>query len=54
MIKIFIKTINGIEVKIVPVVHPATFLYAGRNLEKFKKMSEDFKIIAQVIERTNE
>jgi uracil-DNA glycosylase len=52
--KIFIKTINGIEVKIVPVVHPATFLYAGRNLEKFKKMSEDFKIIAQVIERTNE
>ena len=47
--KIFPININGTEVKVVPVIHPANYLYSGRNPELFEKMKEDFKVISQII-----
>ncbi len=38
------------DIQVVPVIHPANLLYSGRNPELFKKMQEDFKIIASLIE----
>ncbi|MBT4539540.1 uracil-DNA glycosylase [Candidatus Woesearchaeota archaeon] len=40
--------INGVERRIVPVVHPASYLYSGRNPDKFEKMKADFKTIASI------
>ena len=50
-----IKTIHGMlfdfkqSIKVVPVVHPASYLYSGRNPELFEQMKADFKTIASVI-----
>jgi len=46
--KVFSTTINNIPVQVVPVIHPANFLYQGRNPELFKQMSSDFQIIAKL------
>ena len=35
--------------KIVPVIHPANYLYSGRNPEMFKQMKNDFEVIVSVI-----
>lgn len=35
--------------KIVPVVHPANYLYSGRNPEMFKQMKKDFETVVEVI-----
>lgn len=35
--------------KIVPVIHPANYLYSGRNPEMFKQMKKDFETIVSVI-----
>ena len=35
--------------KIVPVIHPANYLYSGRNPEMFAQMKKDFETIANVI-----
>lgn len=35
--------------KIVPVIHPANYLYSGRNPEMFKQMKNDFEGIVSVI-----
>ena len=35
--------------KIVPVIHPANYLYSGRNPEMFAKMKDDFEVIVNVI-----
>lgn len=35
--------------KIVPVIHPANYLYNGRNPELLKQMKEDFKVIASLL-----
>ncbi len=35
--------------KIVPVIHPANYLYSGRNPEMFVQMKKDFATIAGVI-----
>ncbi len=35
--------------KIVPVIHPANYLYSGRNPEMFKQMKNDFETIVNVI-----
>lgn len=40
--------LNGI--KVVPVIHPANYLYSGRNPELWKEMVDDFRKIAEVIE----
>ncbi len=44
-------TINVLDknVKVIPVVHPASYLYSGRNPELFKKMSQDFQAIAELL-----
>lgn len=38
---------NGINV--VPVIHPASYLYSGRDPKKFELMKKDFETIAKVI-----
>lgn len=50
-----IKTIRGKIFdfngrKVVPVVHPASYLYSGRNPEMFKQMKEDFQVIVGLID----
>ncbi len=47
--KVFPTFIAGREVKVVPVVHPANYLYNGRNPEIFAQMKRDFETIAGVI-----
>jgi uracil-DNA glycosylase len=47
----FVKEFAGVSVTVVPVVHPATYLYSGRSPVVFEKMSEDFKTISKVIEK---
>ena len=39
--------------KIVPVIHPANYLYSGRNPEMFAQMKKDFETIASVITEKN-
>lgn len=39
--------------KIVPVIHPANYLYSGRNPEMFKQMKNDFEVIVNVIKEKN-
>ena len=34
---------------VVPVIHPANYLYSGRNPELFKQMQEDFQVIAKLV-----
>jgi len=46
--KIFSVMINNSEIKVVPVVHPASYLYSGRNPELFEQMKNDFKIITSI------
>lgn len=43
------KVFNYGEIKVVPVVHPASYLYSGRNPELFAQMKADFKTISQII-----
>lgn len=35
--------------KIVPVIHPANYLYSGRNPEMFAQMKNDFAVISEII-----
>ncbi len=35
--------------KIVPVIHPANYLYSGRNPEMFMQMKKDFETVAEII-----
>ncbi|MBI4981236.1 uracil-DNA glycosylase [Candidatus Woesearchaeota archaeon] len=48
--KVFPTVIAGREVKVVPVIHPANYLYNGRNPEIFAQMKKDFETIASVIQ----
>ena len=48
--KIFSKSINSQEVQIVPVVHPANYLYNGRNPQMLEQMKRDFQVIASIIQ----
>ena len=43
--------ING--KKIVPVIHPANYLYSGRNPEMFTQMKKDFETVVKVIKEKN-
>ena len=47
---IFPLHIAGQEVKIVPVIHPASYLYSGRNPEMLKQMKSDFEAIRSCLE----
>jgi DNA polymerase len=39
------------NISVVPVIHPANYLYSGRNPELFKQMQDDFKVIADLISK---
>lgn len=50
-----IKSIRGKvfdynNIKVIPVVHPASYLYSGRNPEMFEQMKNDFSAIAKLVE----
>ncbi|PIN74173.1 uracil-DNA glycosylase [Candidatus Woesearchaeota archaeon CG10_big_fil_rev_8_21_14_0_10_45_16] len=47
--KIFKTSIDQKEVSVVPVIHPASYLYSGRNPEMLQQMKDDFRTIASVI-----
>ena len=47
--KVFPTTIQGISLDVVPVIHPANFLYQGRNPELFTQMKQDFEVIASLL-----
>ena len=46
--KVFAININGINIQVVPVIHPANYLYQGRNPELFRQMKADFATIASL------
>jgi len=48
--KKFPITIANQESTVIPVIHPANYLYSGRNPLLFEEMKNDFKMIADVIE----
>ncbi len=48
--KKFPTSIAGQETIVIPVIHPANYLYSGRNPILFEEMKNDFKMIADVIE----
>ena len=35
--------------KVVPIIHPASYLYSGRNPELFKQFQEDFQTISNLV-----
>ena len=45
-------TFNSQIYKVVPVVHPASLLYNGRNSVIFDQMKKDFQTIKKVIEES--
>jgi DNA polymerase len=47
--KIFSVMFNEKEIKVVPVIHPASYLYSGRNPEMMEQMRKDFLGIKEVI-----
>ncbi len=47
--KVFPLTLHDQEVSVVPVIHPANYLYSGRNPELFGQMKADFAVIASLI-----
>ncbi len=48
--KVFSQEIHGVERKIVPVIHPANYLYNGRSPVLWEQMKQDFQVIKKVIE----
>jgi DNA polymerase len=52
--KVFTTTINNEETKVVPVIHPANYLYNGRNPQLFESMKNDFQVIASIINSKKE
>ena len=38
---------------IVPVIHPANYLYSGRNPEMFAQMKRDFVVVADIVKKEN-
>lgn len=47
--KIHLAIINNQEIAVIPIIHPANYLYNGRNPEMFKQMASDFQLINQVL-----
>jgi len=44
------KVFNYNNIKVVPVVHPASYLYSGRNPDMFNDMKKDFEKINSLID----
>ena len=47
--KLFFTIINNQEVKVIPVIHPANYLYNGRSPELLQQMKQDFQKIKEVM-----
>lgn len=47
--KVYSFIFNGQEIKVVPVIHPASYLYSGRNPEMLAQMKADFKVISGLV-----
>ncbi len=52
--KIHSTTINNQEIKVIPIIHPANYLYNGRNPVMFKQMAQDFQVINSIIQETQQ
>ncbi|MBS3169906.1 uracil-DNA glycosylase [Candidatus Woesearchaeota archaeon] len=52
--KTFPFVIANHQVTVVPVIHPANYLYSGRNPQLFEEMKQDFQVIKEVIEQQNQ
>ena len=52
--KIHPTIINNQEIKVIPIIHPANYLYNGRNPEMFKQMAADFQVISNIIQETQQ
>lgn len=48
--KIHPTIINNQEIIVIPIIHPANYLYNGRNPEMFKQMAQDFQVINSIIQ----
>jgi uracil-DNA glycosylase len=48
--KEFSTIINETKIKVIPVVHPASYLYSGRNPEVLEQMKDDFESIGRIVE----
>lgn len=44
------KVFKHNNISVVPVIHPANYLYSGRNPELFSQMLEDFKVIYSLVQ----
>ncbi|MBI2662741.1 uracil-DNA glycosylase [Candidatus Woesearchaeota archaeon] len=51
--KVHPAIINNQEISVIPIIHPANYLYNGRNPEMFKQMTSDFQLINSVIQKQN-
>lgn len=47
--KVHSVNFDGREIKVIPVIHPASYLYSGRNPQMLEKMKADFKVISELI-----
>lgn len=47
--KVFSIELNGHPFQVVPVIHPANYLYNGRNPEMLAQMKNDFKTIESIM-----
>ncbi len=50
--KVFPTVIANKTVQVIPIIHPASYLYSGRNPEMFQRMKEDFQVIVDTIKGT--
>ncbi len=48
--KVFPLVLSGEEMLVVPVIHPANYLYSGRNPDLFAQMKADFTTISSLID----
>ncbi|HIG93492.1 TPA: uracil-DNA glycosylase [Candidatus Woesearchaeota archaeon] len=49
--KVFPLLIAGVDIQVVPVIHPANYLYNGRNPQLLEQMKQDFQVIASIIQQ---
>lgn len=48
--KIFTTLFHGQDVTVIPVIHPANYLYSGRNPQLLEQMKKDFQIIKTILQ----
>ncbi len=48
--QIFTALIRDQEIKVVPIIHPANYLYSGRNPKLLQQMKDDFTVITKLMQ----